>query len=238
MRRLDRISGPWHLIPHWVPSTALESVPPSLVEDKVRKAIAGLPPAEHQLKIPIGKAVFRATLVPASSTLQSIVSIDASAPVLTNPGVASIRKDIETKTNRYHGLKDAGIPFILAVGSDVKSVDFEAMWRAMYGNDRVTIKSDNQGGFIAEPAGLDLSGAVTPNSDGQPRYSTLSAAWLVRWIFRNNDVYADVVHFPNPWAENRIAIPGRDIARVRFRWINEHQVRLIAPQRRHLLKVS
>ena len=26
MRRLDRISGPWHLIPHWVPSTGLESV--------------------------------------------------------------------------------------------------------------------------------------------------------------------------------------------------------------------
>lgn len=239
MRRLDRISGPWHLIPHWVPSSGLESVRPSLIEAAVRKAIAGLPPAEHELEIPIGTAFFRAVLVPASRNLESIVAIDASAPVVTNPGVASIKKDIETKVGRYHRLKDAGIPFILAVGSSVQGVDFEALWRAMYGNDRVTIKLDSRGHVSeAEPAGLDLSGAVTPNRDGQPRYSTLSAAWLVRWIFDSSEMFADVVHFPNPWAENRIAIPGRDIARVRFHRINHHQVKLIAPKRRRLQRLS
>ena len=109
----------------------------------------------------------------------------------------------------------------------------------MYGNDRITIKLDSRGRVSgAEPAGLDLSGAVTPNRDGQPRYSTLSAAWLVRWIFDSREMFADVVHFPNPWAENRIAIPGQDIARVRFHRINQHQVKLIAPKRRRLLKLS
>jgi hypothetical protein len=239
MRRLDRIPGPWHLIPHWVPSTGMESVPPSVIQAKVRAAIAGLPAAEHCLRIPIGEAVFRADLIPTSQSLPSIVSIDASAPVVFSPGVESVKNDIETKTRRYHGLKSAGIPFILAVGSGVQGVNFETLWTAMYGNERVTIKLDSQGRASgAEPAGLDLSGAVTPNRDGLPRYSTLSAAWLVRWIFDTKEMSADVVHFPNPWAENPIRIPGRDIARVRFSWINEHQVRLMAPRHRRLLKVS
>jgi hypothetical protein len=239
MRRLDRISGPWHLMPEWTRSNGLESIAPSVVETRVRKAIAKLPPAKHQLEIPIGKAMFRATLVPAPRRRESIVSIDASAPVVTSPGVSSIKKDIQTKTARYRELKPAGIPFVLAVGSDVTGVDSEALFTALYGNERFTIKFDNRGEVSGvEPAGLDLSGAITPNGDGQPRYRTLSAAWLVRWIFRADDVFADIVHFPNPWAANPIRIPGRDIARVRFSRINQNQVRLIAPRHRRLLKVS
>jgi hypothetical protein len=86
MRRLDRISGPWHLIPEWSWSKDLEAVAPTMVEAAVREAVARLEHGKHHLDLRFGNAVLRATLLPASKYRDSIVSIDTSMPAVFSPG--------------------------------------------------------------------------------------------------------------------------------------------------------
>lgn len=119
MHRLDRISGPWHLMLEWSWSRGLETVAPTVVAAAVRKEIEGLAPGKHQ-NIPFGgDAVLRATLVSASKHRDSIVSVDIPI-VATSPGVASMQEDIKAKTHRYRGLQAAGIPFIVAIGTGMR----------------------------------------------------------------------------------------------------------------------
>ena len=51
-------------------------------------------------------------------------------------------------------------------------------------------------------------------------------------------MFADVVHFPNPWAANLIRIGGQDIARVTFHRIGDGRVTFYRPRRRRLLRIS
>lgn len=238
MRQLDRISGPWHLIPEWSWSKGLDEVRPRAVETAVRRAISGLTPARHRLDISFGEARLRATLVPASRHRTSIVSADFSSGFKFSPGVESIKDDVKTKTERYRGLKRAGIPFIVAIGSDWPLIDWETMFTALYGDEQVTLRFEGDQIVAVEDGPLTFSGKITPNRRGEARHRTLSAAWLVRWRFKDNELFAEVVHFPNPWAMNPVRILGRNIARVTFRRLNPEQVKFFPPRTLRELKVS
>jgi hypothetical protein len=238
MRRLDRISGSWHLIPEWSWSHGLDEVRPSTVEAGVRRAMRGLTRLKHRLDIRFGEAVLRATLVPASRHRESIVSADFTSGVSYSPGVESIKDDVKTKTERYRGLRQAGIPFIVAIGSDWPLIDWETMFTALYGDERITLRFEGDEIVATEDGQLNYSGKITPNRRGEARHRTLSAAWLIRWRFRDDDLFAEVVHFPNPWATNPVRVPGRNIARVTFRRLSDLQVKFFAPRKLRLLKVS
>jgi hypothetical protein len=238
MRRLDRISGSWHLCPEWSWSRDLETVAPRVVEAAVRHEVAGLPPGKHQLDLHFGAAVFRATLLPASKHRDSIVSMDSSMGLAGNPGVASIQDDIKAKTARYRGLKKAGIPFILSIGTDQPLIDWESMFSALYGDEQVTFTFQGDEVIASDEGRLSFSGKITPSPTSEPRHRTMSAAWLVRWLMQNGEVYAEVVHFPNPWASNPVRIVGVDISRVTFRRLTAGRVVFLKPRRLRWLRVS
>src|SRR5258708_1408206 len=238
MRRLDLIPGPWHLAPEWSWSHDIESVSPKRVELAVRSSIAGLPPAQHHLDIAIDGSVFRATLLPASKHRASIVSVDSSGGMVTNPGVGSIRDDIKAKTKRYRGLKEAGIPFIVSIGVDRPLIDRDAMFAAMYGDEQVTLNFQEDEVTAIDEGKLSYSGKITPSPKEQARHRTLSAAWVVRWLILSGEMYAEVVHFPNPWAANPVRVLGHDISRITFRWVGASRVELRKPRRLRRLKIS
>jgi hypothetical protein len=238
MRGLDRISGPWHLLPEWGSSHGLETISPSVVVAAVRQAIRGLPPAKHKLEIPFGEAILRATLLPASRNRESIVSADLSAGAMYSPGVESIWDDIKSKTARYRELKQARIPLIVAIGSDWPLIDWETMFTALYGNEQITLRFEGDEIVAVDQGRLNFSGKLTPSPNGELRHRALSAAWLIRWRMRDDDMFAEVIHFPNPWAANPVRICGRDIARVTFRRINDREATFLRPRHRRILKVS
>jgi len=188
--------------------------------------------------IHLGDAVFRATLLPASRYRESILSADSSRGGLYSTGVASGQEDIKTKTARYRGLKNARIPLILAISSDWPLIDWETMFSALYGDEQITLKFNVEDLVAVEGGTLTFGGRLTPNRTGEVRYRGLSAAWLLRWQLHNDDMFAEVVHFPNPWAANPIRIGGQDIARVTFRRIGADRVTFLRPRRRRLLKIS
>ncbi len=123
-------------------------------------------------------------------------------------------------------------------GTDRGLIDWESVFSAIYGDERIKFTVEEDRIVVGARGRLNFAGRLTPSPGSAPRHRTLSAAWLVRWRLRDDEIYAEVVHFPNPWAANPVRIMGRDIARVTFRWVNEHQVALLPPRRFRLLKVS
>ena len=176
MRGLDGISGPWHLMPEWGWSTDLDTIRPSVVVAAVKRAIKGLPAAKHKLEIPIGDALFRATLLPASRHRESIVSADSSGGAMYSPGVESVKDDIKAKTARYKGLKHARIPLVLAIGSDWPLIDWETMFSALYGDEQITLTFNGEDLVAVDEGSLNFGGRLTPSRTGEIRYRGLSAA--------------------------------------------------------------
>ena len=238
MRRLDRISGPWHLLVEWSSSHKVEGVTPKRVEAAMRRAIRGLSRSEHKLELSFGDAVLRATLEPASRHRESIVSADFSMGVRFSPGVESTRNTIKDKAARYRRLKQAHVPFIVSIGSDWPLIDWQTLFTALYGDEQVTLRIDGDHVSVLESNRLNFSGKITPGRTAEPHHRTLSAAWLVRWFMKGDEMFAEVVHFPNPWAANSIRILGQDIARVSFRRASGGQVVFTPPGQRRWLKVS
>jgi hypothetical protein len=150
----------------------------------------------------------------------------------------SIQDDIKDKTARYRGLKGAGIPFIVAIGTDHPLIDWESMFTALYGDEQMTLAFEGEQIVGVKNARLSFSGKITPSLKSEARHRNLSAAWLVRWLVQDDDIYAEVVHFPNPWAANAVRIVGRDISRVIYRWVGPDQVAISAPRQLRRLKVS
>ena len=239
MTQLDHISGPWHLIPEWSWSDEVDKVRPSVVERAIRKTVAGLVPGQkHHIEERFGNAVLRATVLPASKHRESIVSMDFSGGVTYSPGVQSIRDDIKKKTAKYRGLKLAKIPFILAIGTDNPLIDWDSVFIALYGDEQVTVTLQGDNVIGIDEGNLNLSGRITPKPGTPPVDTTLSAAWIVRWIWHENDMYAEVVHLPNPWAANPIRILGRDVARATWRRLPDGRVTFAKPRRLPRIKVS
>jgi hypothetical protein len=238
MVQLDKIQGPWHLVVEWSWSRGIEDVRPAVIEKALRKEIDSLGPGKHHVQLQFGDAVLKATLIPASRHRESIVSMDSSGRALTSPGVLAIRSDIKSKTAKYRGLKAARIPFILVIGTDSPMIDWESMFTALYGDEQVTFAMQGDQWVPIDEGKLSFSGRITPKPGVEPLDTTLSAAWLVRQRWHQNDMYAEVIHFPNPWAANPVRIAGRDIARVTWRWINNQRVGFFRPRRSPLIKVS
>lgn len=240
MSQLDRISGPWHLIPEWSWCRGLEDVPPRTVERAVRKAVSELSPdRKHSLQLRFGPAQFRATLLPASNHRQSIVSMDSSARAVFAPGVEAIKSDVRKKCARYRGLKAAGIPFVLAIGTGDPLVDWESAFDALYGVEQVTLQVDADGAVQAVEQGrLGPGGRITPRTDGIAVDTTLSAAWFVSWRFDGQDIYARVVHLPNPWAANPVRFGGQALDRISWRRQANGGVGIAKPRTRREIPLS
>lgn len=239
MSRLDRIPGTWHLLPEWSWSHGLEDISPKRVEQAVRNALAGLEPgAKHRLELKLDQAVLRATVLPAPRHRESIVSMDSSRRSVTSPGVASIYDDIKDKTAKYRGLKGAGIPFVLTIGSDDPLIDWESAFIAMYGNEQVTFAMHDGELVPVDHGRLAPGGRITPRPGIGPIDTTLSALWVVRWLFQGAEMVAEVVHLPNPWAANPVRFPGRDIARVTWRRLPDGRIAFYNPRRLRRLQVS
>jgi hypothetical protein len=140
--------------------------------------------------------------VSASKVRSSIVSMDMSMGVKYNPGGEQIRDDVKEKTRRYRGLKTAGIPLIVAIGSDLGFVDAETIFSALFGDETLVLAMENDELKDVTPGPLNYAGMLTPARAGNVRYTTLTAAWLVRWRLKGMDLMAQIVHIPNPWAAN------------------------------------
>jgi hypothetical protein len=239
MTQLDRVSGPWHLIPEWTWSIDLENVPPSVVEKTIRRVVAGLAFGQkHHIEERLGNALLKATVLPASRHRESIVSMDFSGGMSFSPGVESIRDDIKKKTAKYRGLKPAKIPFILAIGGGSSLIDWESVFVALYGDEQVTITVHGDEVVKIAEGNLNLSGRITPKPGMPPVDTTLSAAWMVRWRWQENEMYAEVVHLPNPWAANPVRILGRDVARTTWRRLPDGRVTFLKPRHLPMIKVS
>jgi hypothetical protein len=199
---LDGISGPWHLMLHWTQCTDLDDVPPKRVVDILRKHIASLAPGKHEVDLRVDDAKLRATVLPASKVRSSIVSMDASMGVKYSPGDKQIREDVREKTKRYRGLKAAGIPLIVAIGTDLGYVDAETIYSALFGDETLVVTMENDEIKSLTPGPLNYAGLLTPARAGDLRHTTLTATWLVRWRLRGMDLMGRIVHIPNPWAAN------------------------------------
>jgi hypothetical protein len=239
MVQLDRISGPWHLIPHWSWCVGLDGIRPSVIERAVREALGQLPPnGKHEIERRFGTAIFKAAAIRASKHRMSVIAADFSGGLRYSVGDAAIRQDIKKKTAKYRGLKLARIPFILAIGSDSPLIDWESVFDAMYGNEQIAITLRGQDVVAIDQAGLDYSGHVTPKADRVATDTTLSAVWSVRWQMRDGELYAEVVHLPNPWAANPIRMAVRDISHVIWRRGARGQIEIRKPQALRQVKVS
>ena len=212
---LDGISGPWHLMLHWTQCTDLDGVPPKRVVDILRKHIATLAPGKYEVDLDVDGAKLRATLVTASKERSSIVSMDASMGVKYNPGGKQIRDDVREKTKRYRGLRAAGIPLIVAIGSDLGYVDAETIYSALFGDETLVVTMENDEIKSLIPGPLNYAGLLTPARAGDLRHTTLTAAWLVRWRLRGMDLMGRIVHIPNPWASNPLDWQDDQVATLR-----------------------
>jgi hypothetical protein len=210
-----------------------------VLERAVRRQLEALDHGrKHRIELAFGNAVLRATVIPASTYRESIVSMDLSGGVRYSPGVADVRNDIKAKTAKYRGLKRARIPFILAIGAETPLIDWESVFVALYGDEQVTITLHDGDVVAIDGGSLDHSGHVTPKPGRRAVDTTLSAVWSVRWALRDSEMYAEVVHLPNPWAANPIRIPGRDITRVSWRRDRVGRVAIRKPRRLRWIKVS
>lgn len=201
----------------WHSSQGLENIPAKQVEAVVRRELTQFSRGEHDIDRHIGDAILRASVFPASTYIDSIVTADFSRPVTISPGVKAIREELKKKAERYHRLKDAGIPFIVAIGSDGHLIDWHTVFTALYGDEtvRITLRDDQIVGV--EHSRLNYEGKITPGRQTPPVLTTVSAVWHIAWAMVENELIAQVVHFPNPWAANRVRIDGQDIIRVVFR---------------------
>ncbi len=212
---LDGISGPWHLILQWTLCTDLEEVPPKTVVDALRKHLATLAPGKHEVHLQVDGAKLRAMVLPARRVRPSIVSMDGSMGVKYNPGGKQIREDVREKTKRYRGLKAAGIPLIVAIGSDLGYVDAETIFSELFGDETLLLTVENDEIKSLTPGPLNYAGLLTPSRAGDLRHTTLTAAWLVRWRLRGMDLMGRIVHIPNPWAANPLDWQDDRVATLR-----------------------
>jgi hypothetical protein len=100
-------------------------------------------------------------------------------------GTIQLRRVLQKKINKYKGVKELGLPFIIALSLADTPLDEEAIIRELFGKMQLTIKR-NLNGEVVKEWGRDFSGLVTPKPglDGKAQNTRLSAVLEVKskWL--------------------------------------------------------
>src|SRR5205823_8111819 len=117
---------------------------------------------------------------------------------------------------KYHDLKEAGMPFIPVICSADHFIDRESFFDAVFGDETVTLSvSTDEVVQVGEP-GLNDAGAFTPMASGRLVNTTASAAWFVE-LTSIDPVTIRVLHAANPWARNGLTWQDARVASVEQR---------------------
>ncbi len=100
-------------------------------------------------------------------------------------GSIQLRRVLEKKINKYKGVKELGLPFIIALSLADTSLDGEDIIGELFGKMQLTIKR-KPNGEVVEKWGRDFSGLVTPKPGlgGKAQNTRLSAVLEVKskWL--------------------------------------------------------
>jgi hypothetical protein len=203
--KLAEIRGPWWVMINWSDSPGIERARPAKVKAAVAAALARMAVGTSSEVVVRADGVNVSLQVhPRHDQESSVVGIDSTRSARINPGEELIKHRCMEKAKRYRGLKQAGIPLIVAVCTDDFLVDEGNLFRALFGREQVTFSwKDPDEDPQAQTSGLDLSGLFTPTAAGV-RYTTISEVWLVRRVGMRGRLALTIVRAPNPWAANPI----------------------------------
>jgi hypothetical protein len=201
LERLRTIEGPWWISILWNESRGIETMKLKDLERAVRQVLLDLTATQGQrLEIPIREARLVLLVWPAKRAEKSILG-SGQWRVRTSPGVAQIRSVIDGKVQKYHDLKEAGLPFIPVICTADHLINRESFFDAVFGDESVTLSfSDDEVVRVGEP-GLNDAGAFTPMANGRLVNTTASAAWYVELV-SIDPVSVRVLQATNPWARN------------------------------------
>lgn len=201
VERLRTIEGPWWISILWNESTGIENIKLKELEQGVRQALQDLAATQGQmLEIPIRAARLVLLVWPAKRAEKSILG-SGQWRVRTSPGIAQIRSVIDGKVQKYHDLKEAGLPFIPVICTADHFIDRESFFDAVVGDETVTLSFSNDEVVEVGNPGLNYAGAFTPMANGRLINTTASAAWFVELV-SIDPVSVRVLQATNPWARN------------------------------------
>jgi len=155
-------------------------------------------------------------------------------------GSIQLRRVLGKKINKYKGIKELRLPFIIALRLTDTPLDEKDIIGELFGRMQLTIKR-NLNGEVREKWGRDFSGLVTPKPGlgGKAQNTRLSAVLEVRskWLPREENAQARREHFfrliHNPFAsvplDHRIfkdypqLVPvAEDEKQISLQWIGEN----------------
>ncbi len=155
-------------------------------------------------------------------------------------GGIQLRRVLEKKINKYKGVKELGLPFIIALSLVDIPLDREDIIGELFGKMQLTIKR-NLKGEVIEKWGRNFSGLVTPKPGlgGKTRNTGLSAVLEVKskWLPSKEEDGEEVrKHFlrviHNPFASIPLArrifedypqlVPVEDEKQIALQWIGEN----------------
>lgn len=151
-----------------------------------------------------------------------------------------LRRVLEKKINKYKGVKELWLPFIIALSLVDTPLDEEQIIRELFGKMQLTIKKNPKGEVIETESGRDFSGLLTPKPGlgGKTRNTGLSAVLEVKskWLPSKEEDGEEVrKHFlrviHNPFASIPLArrifedypqlVPVEDEKQITLQWIGE-----------------
>lgn len=101
-------------------------------------------------------------------------------------GSIQLRRVLEKKINKYKGVKELGLPFIIALSLVDTPLDEENIREELFGKKQAIVKWKPGGKAIKTELGRDFSGLLTPKPglDGEVRNTRLSAVLEVKskWL--------------------------------------------------------
>jgi len=212
LRELAGIRAPWVVAVDWDASVALDRARLSVLRFRMTQTLASASPQRpFHFDISVGDARIVGDAYPVKSEMSIIQSQTRAG---WSPGVAQIRKAVETKAKAYRPLKDAGIPFVVVVCTDHPLVDAESLCTALFGDPMLRVEwmpgrsPRTQSGFV------NFAGCLTPNTHGVVQNSIVSAVWLMRTHMGPAGWMIQLVTAHNPWAANPFAWASRRVATI------------------------